>query len=629
MILPTSPTKVWITRSEPGATRLAEVLTKHGHEVVVAPVLNIESIPCDPPAESVVAVVVLSEHAARCYFASGLNDRAEGASYIAVGEQTAAYLIAQGLEVHVPQRATSEGLLDMQQLSDIAPDDCVWVAAGVGGRGLLESTLGLRCRVRKLELYRRVAVIGLDACLGSVAAIVASSGAALAPISKFWQGDRNVLIITPTARVARSATALGFTNVSIADGANPAAVADRLVPPLPKQARYEARTMTDNTPDSETSKPGLEDAAIEPEDAPIEQPPQDADEFEPLQPSAPLDDDHDVFDLPTPTTKLKGRFLAACAFVFALVGLGGVGWLYYTLVYLDPLQQFMQQSATVRADNSAFREQFNRRLDELQGEAQALAQTTTANVTAIVADRERAVLKSLNEAISQAPPSAREWKLAEAEYLMRIANHRVLMEDDSAGALRLLQSADAILAELDDFALHEVRARMADEIMGLQQVRRDDLQGLYLRLEAVKSQIDELPIATPEYVERPDTASTEKTVWQMLADEFGELVRIRTVAGGEPIEPLLAPDEQRYLELNLRLSLEQAQLAALKRHQGVYEHSLSRVVEWLAAYADPADERALVVLDSLDELLQVDLSRTLPDISGSLRALSALHGNVE
>ena len=387
--------------------------------------------------------------------------------------------------------------------------------------------------------------------------------------------------------------------------------------------------MTDNTPDSETSKPGLEDAAIEPEDAPIEQPPQDADEFEPLQPSAPLDDDHDVFDLPTPTTKPKGRFLAACAFLFALVGLGGVGWLYYTLVYLDPLQQFMQQSATVRADNSAFREQFNRRLDELQGEAQALAQTTTANVTAIVADRERAVLKSLNEAISQAPPSAREWKLAEAEYLMRIANHRVLMEDDSAGALRLLQSADAILAELDDFALHEVRARMADEIMGLQQVRRDDLQGLYLRLEAVKSQIDELPIATPEYVERPDPASTEKTVWQMLADEFGELVRIRTVAGGEPIEPLLAPDEQRYLELNLRLSLEQAQLAALKRHQGVYEHSLSRVVEWLAAYADPADERARVVLDSLDELLQVDLSRTLPDISGSLRALSALHGNVE
>ena len=79
--------------------------------------------------------------------------------------------------------------------------------------------------------------------------------------------------------------------------------------------------MTDNTPDSETSKPGLEDAAIEPEDAPIEQPPQDADEFEPLQPSAPLDDDHDVFDLPTPTTKPKGRFLAACAFLFALVGL--------------------------------------------------------------------------------------------------------------------------------------------------------------------------------------------------------------------------------------------------------------------------------------------------------------------
>jgi uroporphyrin-3 C-methyltransferase len=389
------------------------------------------------------------------------------------------------------------------------------------------------------------------------------------------------------------------------------------------EAEAEAELQGASADDTSADATSADDESAEESTVPVsEQPSVDNESAQQTQPSAPpLDDEHDVFDLPAPT-KPKGRVLAASAFLFALAGLGGVGWLYYTLVYLDPLQQVIGQSATLRADNSAFREEFNSRLNELQSEAQTLAETTTANVTAIVADREQAVLKSLNEAISQAPPSAREWKLAEAEYLMRIANHRVLMEDDSAGAMRLLQSADAILAELDDFALHEVRARMADEILGLQQVRRDDLQGLYLRLEAVKSQIDELPVASPEYLQRTERTSSEKTVWQILAEEFGELVRIRSTA--ESVEPLLAPDEQRYLELNLRLSLEQAQLATLKRHQGVYEHSLSRVREWLPTYSDPKDERARAVLDSLDELLEVDLSRALPDISGSLRALTAL-----
>jgi uroporphyrin-3 C-methyltransferase len=161
----------------------------------------------------------------------------------------------------------------------------------------------------------------------------------------------------------------------------------------------------------------------------------------------------------------------------------------------------------------------------------------------------------------------------------------------------------------------------------LERVRRDDLQGIYLRLEAVKTQIDVLPIVTPQLEVAVQADTGEKTVWQVLADEFRQLVRIRTLDASESIKPLLAPQEQRYLELNLRLSLEQAQLATLKRQQGVYDHSLQQVNAWLHAYADAEDERTQAALDALRELLVIDLARVLPDISGSLSALSALRRN--
>ena len=61
------------------------------------------------------------------------------------------------------------------------------------------------------------------------------------------------------------------------------------------------------------------------------------------------------------------------------------------------------------------------------------------------------VTSMLAEAVNQGPPSEREWKLAEVEYLLRIANHRILMERDVVAARDLLSAADAVLNDLDDF----------------------------------------------------------------------------------------------------------------------------------------------------------------------------------
>ena len=82
--------------------------------------------------------------------------------------------------------------------------------------------------------------------------------------------------------------------------------------------------------------------------------------------------------------------------------------------------------------------------------------------------------------------------------------------------------------------------------------------------------------------------------------------------------PVLSNTEEQYLELNMRLSIEQSQLAALKRHQAVYEASLGNLRTWLSKYVDTEGEPLIA---EIDDLLTFQLQQDLPDVSGSLSQL--------
>lgn len=320
------------------------------------------------------------------------------------------------------------------------------------------------------------------------------------------------------------------------------------------------------------------------------------------------------------TPKPRGRGLAALSLVLASAALAGAGYLYYQLVYMAPLTPLEARLADLSRAQAAS-----------AGHLQALQATQSEALEQLaeqqrlqLAEAEQAVAAALAEATNQAPPAPREWKLAEVEYLLRIANHRLLMERDVGAAQRLLAAADAILADLDNFALHEVRAQLADEMLALRGVQGNDVQGIYLRLEAIKGRLDQLPLALPEYfaVAAAPVQDAPLGFWQQLRAELSQYLKVRRFDGAT--KPLLAPEERVYLELNLRLMLERAQLATLRRQQLVYEQSLSSTQEWLREYLDPSHAMVQDLNAQLDELLDVQLEQALPSVSGSLSTLLAL-----
>ncbi|MFU8814169.1 MAG: uroporphyrinogen-III C-methyltransferase [Pseudomonadales bacterium] len=326
---------------------------------------------------------------------------------------------------------------------------------------------------------------------------------------------------------------------------------------------------------------------------------------------------------PTPSRARGGRMLAALALLLSLGSLGGAGYLYYELIHRDPNQAVATQLAAQLAAVTAQVERADQRLAGLAESQQAALQAFRERERAARAATEAALRESLAAVARQAPPSTGEWLRAEVQYLLRIANHRLLMERDAPGALQLLQAADALLTQLDDFSMHPVRARLAEEIAALEAVEGVDLQGLFLRLEVLKNELHGLPLRLPRFVvgnpSESEPVAADGGIWEAVSQHFSGYLRLRRFDAA--VKPLLAPDEAVYLELNLRLMLERAQLAAVRGEQLVFEHSLTAASDWIRDHLDSGERPVQRILVELEALQRIDLQRPLPDISGSLGAL--------
>ena len=322
-----------------------------------------------------------------------------------------------------------------------------------------------------------------------------------------------------------------------------------------------------------------------------------------------------------------GRLLAGLGLIFGLAGLAAAAYLYYTLVFLDPVAGVNGRMGELAAEQKQLRAELRR----LNGEQQTALEHLRNEQEKGRQQAEELLAQKFQNLASPEPVSVQAWKTAEVEYLLRVANQRVLMERDVKGALGLLKSADGLLSELDDYAMHDVRAALAEEILRLEQFVSADVSGIFLRLEAVKRQLGRqvgaFALSVPEFAlgepaSAADTAGgpgEASGFFNVLATELGKLVRIRRIDTG--FKPPLAPTEATYLELNLRLMLEQAQLAALKYDQAVYGSSLDSALEWIHAYLDTQDSRVQEAMGTLQTLRTLDLASAPPDISASLNEL--------
>ena len=335
------------------------------------------------------------------------------------------------------------------------------------------------------------------------------------------------------------------------------------------------------------------------------------------------------------------------AFLLLLIGLGAGAW--YAWNYLQSLRGEIDKSVEsqlskvdsatqqVRSDQSAFTSSISNVQQQLQTYDQRIDDLSTQ------------LDKTAQQLLADQATSRTDWLLAEAEYLLRLANQRVLLEKDVESALAILIAADEALKETDEVAVIPIRKTIASEMLALKSLGEVDVTGAYLKLEALAEQVarmdealmlKESPLAkktlasgdglevNPDAATAEDSATEEtnapwyRRVLNTAQNTFNRFVIVRDL--DEPIAPLLAPEQTHYLRQNLRLMIEQAELALLERNQEVYSSSLEKAGKWIRSYfvADSSQTKAL--LSNIESLKGISVDPRLPDISASLRQLKGL-----
>jgi uroporphyrinogen-III synthase len=209
--------RIWVTRSQPGADRQAAELQDAGFDAVAAPVLGIEPLPAEPPAGPFDYVIFLSEQAVRC---TDALDYCRDAKVYAVGERTAEALREHGVETQVPDRAASEGILEML---DAPAGARILLVAGEDGRKLLRDEL-TRAGAQVVEhlCYRRVGLRVSREAMEGVTTILVASQDGFRQVARLWfehGGDSAVEVLTASERIAGIGPELGFSRVRSVGGA--------------------------------------------------------------------------------------------------------------------------------------------------------------------------------------------------------------------------------------------------------------------------------------------------------------------------------------------------------------------------------------------------------------------------
>lgn len=339
---------------------------------------------------------------------------------------------------------------------------------------------------------------------------------------------------------------------------------------------------------------------------------------------------------PEKTDRQGATWPGKLALALSLVALGGGGYLFWEGWQLkqsssQQQSQISQQVETALANGRADTAETLASVSQQLGQLQAQAEADKANIDQLQ-DR---LTRSIQQVTATAEVSRKDWLMAEVEYLLRLANQRVLMEQTANGALNLLKSADQILRETDDVTLYDVRKALAEDIAALEAVPKLDSEGMFLKLSALNRQVDNLRVTpitdkrklpsllediTPESVEET-WGQDIKASWNQAVDKFEQLIVIQH--HDEPVKPLMSPEQTFFLQQNLHLMLEQAQMSLLQRKQQAYDASLEKAHTWIGTHFDAEDANTQALLRGLEELQGINVAPELPDISGSLTTLKA------
>lgn len=271
---------------------------------------------------------------------------------------------------------------------------------------------------------------------------------------------------------------------------------------------------------------------------------------------------------------------------------------------------------------------FDQQIETLKQNQSASISQNEEQINTIHSEQEN-LRKNLINIVRNKEHLRNDWLMAEAEYLVQLANHRLLLEKDVTTAAVALKAADARLAEVADPALLNVRKILANDLQTLNNIPTIDLAGLSVTLSALSNNIPNLPLRIPDpkthkltQTEKTSASSEVKSIKDLPAAIWRDIKSLIVIRNHQKaVEPLLSPNQHFFLVQNLALLVEQSRLALLNGHNEIYHERLATTEKWISQYFDAEHNVTRNMLASIIELQKFDIDPPLPDISSTFSAI--------
>ncbi|TRW91318.1 uroporphyrinogen-III C-methyltransferase [Candidatus Methylobacter oryzae] len=236
----------------------------------------------------------------------------------------------------------------------------------------------------------------------------------------------------------------------------------------------------------------------------------------------------------------------------------------------------------------------------------------------------------LNTAITQVQrqlgKTRGDWLIADAEYLLSIANQRLYLMGDVNTTREALEAADQRLRESGDAGAFKVREQIAKDITAIRNVAVADIVGMYASIQSLQDQVDSLTLLLP-YTgktltpprQAPEPANKEDQT--LLDSALGQLEGVVTLRHTEhPIKEILTPEEAQFIREQLRVKLEMVKIALVQQNERLYQSGLADAKKWTEQnFAKNAETGNFI--GELDKFSAIKIRSHFPDISMSLKML--------
>jgi uncharacterized protein HemX len=219
-----------------------------------------------------------------------------------------------------------------------------------------------------------------------------------------------------------------------------------------------------------------------------------------------------------------------------------------------------------------------------------------------------------------------DWLIADAEYLLSIANQRLYLMGDVNTTREALEAADQRLRESGDAGAFKIREQIAKDITAIRNVTVADIVGMYASIQSLQDQVDTLTLFLPYTGKaltpaKPAQEATAKEDQNLLDSAIGQLEGMVTIRHTEhPIKEILTPEEAQFIREQLRVKLEMVKIALVQQNELLYQTSLADAKKWSEKnFAQNAETNNFIA--ELDKFSAIKVRSHFPDISLSLKML--------